>query len=409
MGLLIYLILLPLVPLLGTALLSLVADILENACLLLRTNFFPRWFCRLRIQRMIRVDPLQRMVVDEDTFAPTDEGLVATAAFQGLQKDALGIVSNSISRGGMLVLRERFGMGKSYTSIGVALGRYHGAPTRSLAVTGGEASVYTKEWYANVKSALGIEGDIHRGEVANMILGPLKNKWIHTRSSKRIDFVNTYDGGSPKRAYGMLVLEDFNPIELAELAENLKKEDENREPTLLEMIRAIDPATWSFLQRLVQGSYGRDVLVIITTESTYAMKLLHEGVNGRQKCYMAPSACADPNDRDSEYIGLNWDVEARKPLFSGAFPLKDPAAIDNYAGMTEKTIRSLMLEIAAGTDEVDRGPPTHWCWRCLRQTMSDFKQDHLRDHWRRLLGKDIVSGRDLPQESYRQPGSGHLA
>ena len=406
MGWLIDLILLPFVAVVGTALLSLVADSLEDAFLLLRTHFFPRWFCRLHIRRLIRVDPLKRMGTDnEDTFEPTDDVLVATPAFQGLQKDVLGIVNNSISRGGMLVLREAFGMGKSYTSIGVALGRYHGAPTRSLVVTRGQASLSTKEWYANVKSALGIQGDFPRGELASMLLGPLRNKWIHTRSSKRISFVNTYDVGSPKRAYGMLVLEDFNPIELAELAENLKKEDENREPTLLEMIRAIDPTTWSFLQRLAQDSYGRDLLVIITTECKYAMRLLHEGVNGREKCYMAPSTCADPKDRCSEYKGLNWDIEARKLLFSGAFPLKDPDTIDDYAGMMDRNLRSLMLEIAAGTDEVARGPPTHWCWRI----MSDFKQDHLRDHWRRLLGKDIVSGRYLPQAPYRQPGSGHLA
>lgn len=318
---------------------------------------------------------------------------VASKPLLGLQQDVIRQLYGE--SGGMLGVCAPQGDGKSSTVLGLALSRYKGMPARVLCFSPGTAAgqLTSKDYMDWVnKQACGPEPT--GLDAAAYILAALMKPMLYTMKLKRypIKFLGNrtgFDVLPPAKNYGMLVLEDFNPVEL-----------EGRDKDALspfELTQLLNNDAWSQFCTFAQKAHNNQVIVVVTTSNMNVLRLIHD-INSGKSC-MAPftSNHVDPNtvaSVENNWIGgLGWDAGSKYDLLVGKFPAlqshQDLTFLNALANNPQKNIRqccSAVRETYIGrAGERNRKNRKIWCFLrdfCVKSwcVLHDYGFEPLKRH-----------------------------
>ena len=310
----------------------------------------PKKELRLSLTNYVRNKPIRG---DSDVIpAGNHLDLIASKPMEGLYQD---YIDRGLHHGGVLVVQEAYGEGKSYAVHAVARARTAESPKCFLVVCQGKSQQQTgDEWYATVAEKLGAKADTDPASLAASIYHVMSHKGgeIETDDKHRIDVPGLEISPVLKNRSGLLVLEDLDPdegsFELSD-AEASKASDPSKKHRLV--TKKLGKAG-EFIDSLAYHFNDSTLVAIVTTKNKDVALALHHGINDG-KCGFARSLLsASGNSKgakallDDEYIGFGWNEESKFEFLSQLFGDKiDKETLREFAADGTMSIRDCVHRI----------------------------------------------------------------
>jgi hypothetical protein len=303
--------------------------------------------CALRLdfkgelRHRVQHDPIQGPDIIE-----LEGPILASVAVESLYEDYVRLSTPGVG-GGLLVVLDRFGSGKSFAAHAVARATTGIGPERYLVLTP-RSTDSGDTWAADVKSLAGASGSLGSTKFVDVLVDVMTDSEIQTGPDSGLtikDFKPKYS--QAKRSLelndrrGVVVMEDCNPTSLA-------VDDTDASSGNLHADSLLMGEAYGLLSAVAISFYGECIIAIVTTKYPRVARALHFLINGGSKCKIASSLTTvgngynpDTFDFGTHFRGFLWSTENRLDLFKQKFPfLKDAGAIRRCAENTELSIRS---------------------------------------------------------------------
>lgn len=282
-----------------------------------------------------------------------NQRLVITKPVQGLYDDYLR-KSQELTGGGVMVIQEEWGAGKTFSSQIVARARTAKQPPRFLIVSTKGSTANGDDWYKKVTQLLRVSANTDPADLADALKHELcfPSQPYETNDQWRVDvegldanMIHSHRGGFP-----VLILEDLkvNWKSIALTEKESKLNNEAKQELVLDKLGGAG----DFVYHLAQHFYKCGI-VIVTTDNKDIAFALHYAVNSG-KCMFAKSLVAAhslkkfPNEIDeSDYVGFGWDNTSKVDFLMRLFADVDDKIIKDVvsAAKGKDSIRDIISDI----------------------------------------------------------------
>jgi hypothetical protein len=273
--------------------------------------------------------------------------------------------SSPRSTGGLLVLMDDFGKGKSFTAHAATRGWTGVGPKRYLVLTPDVATT-GDEWASDMKSLAGASGQMSSSKFVKVLAEVMKDTTIETEKQFGLHIKDFKHKLAHKQhahravdRRGAVLMEDCNPTDLEDdSVYDACADHAERRALLLADTKRMGEA-FSLLSGLACSFHPEGLICIVTTKHRRVARALHFLINGGTKCKIASSLITDganynPStfDFDVQFHGLLWSSEDRLSFLKRKFSLiKNHHAIEELARNTDISIRIACDQLAILMDD----------------------------------------------------------
>jgi hypothetical protein len=261
--------------------------------------------------------------VQNDANRPVKEYSIApSVAFEGLRRDYLLLCSGD--GGGLQIVYDRLGMGKTCALQGVARAKSVQQPHRFLVINILSSTMTCKELYNYIQAQLGVANlGLLPHDVAEVVryglLGPAnpdgsQAKLRSTANKCRLSIDSPVRSIKKKNNFPILVIDEFNPRDFTD-------EDwpDGTDLTLGEVAEKMGEA-FEFFSALAGLAYAKDGFVVFLGTRSQAVARALLKINCGTKAALAPCTRKKVLTRRFEdWQGFNWTAEGKKRLLTSKY------------------------------------------------------------------------------------------
>lgn len=291
--------------------------------------------------------------------------IVPSVALEGLCKDYRKMCMGQT--GGMKIVYDVWGTGKTYALQGVARAKSQQQPRRFLVINT-VASKTAQEWFTDVKERLGLKDLdwVTPTEVANAVmyglLGPdhtvPQDELPKTQNKCRLSIDATVPTTRRTHDLPVLVLDEFNPSDFCD-----SKWPEGTDYTLEEVNRILGES-FTFLNELAGLAHSCGFVVFVGTRFRSVARALHK-INGGTKAALVRSTTCTPNPVGGEYPfedwrGFQWSPDAKADVLKEVLGERFKKAVESQ-GFSFQDSQTRLLETIHGICSDDEGRNIRTC------------------------------------------------
>jgi hypothetical protein len=251
-----------------------------------------------------------------------DYSIVPSVAFEGLRRDYLLLCSGD--EGGLQIVYDRLGMGKTRALQGVARAKSLQQPHRFLVINISYSTMTCDQLYKYIQAQLGVANlGLQPHEVAEVVryglLGPANQDGSQanlpaTANSCRLTIDSPVRSIKKKNNFPILVIDEFNPRDFTD-------EDwpDGTDFSLQQVAEKMGEA-FEFFSALAGMAYARDGFVVfLGTRSKAVARALLE-INCGTKAALAPCTKRDELvGRFEDWQGFDWTDEGKQRLLTNMY------------------------------------------------------------------------------------------
>jgi hypothetical protein len=284
-------------------------------------------------------------VVQKDANRPHIEIQVeSTVAMEGLREDYLSMCSDSM--GGLLIVYDKKGMGKSHALQGVARAKSAQQPHRFLVINMQSSTMSCAKLYERIQIALGVQNlGLEPFEVAQVaqygLLGPaephLKTKLPATDNSCRLSVNSLVPASKKPIDFPILVIDEFNPTDF----DDKHWPDDGTDYSLQDLIKDDKMGeSLKFFSELTGLAYLQSGFVVFVGTKSKAVTRALLKINGGTKAALAPSTKLLRSGRLFDaWQGFQWTHACKESLLVKKYKQRFQKALRENGKSEENAIQ----------------------------------------------------------------------